>query len=306
MRAGKAGTGDRGPGAGESIEAEAVDSAASPGSQPENPAIAVSGSPVPGPRSLQKEQHPHQPTDQGPAPRSSGSPVPGPRSRLQESRLHLYYGGTFDPIHLGHLAIACAARDELGALVHLVPAADPPHRAVPGATAAQRAQMLELALAGQPGLQLDSRELLRASQQLAPSYTVDTLRELRELLGPATPIAWLLGADAFVGLHRWHQWEALFELAHFVIAARPGTSLDLSDAPHLAAAVQGRWAASTDALFAAPAGRLWQLHHPLRGESASAVRAQIAAGRAWQALVPAAVAGFIAREGLYGCARAAS
>ncbi|WP_372498128.1 nicotinate-nucleotide adenylyltransferase [Xanthomonas vesicatoria] len=228
------------------------------------------------------------------------------RFPIPDSRLHLYYGGTFDPIHLGHLAIACAARDELGALVHLVPAADPPHRAAPGATAAQRAQMLELALAGQPGLQLDSRELQRARRQLAPSYTVDTLRELREALGPATPIAWLLGADAFVGLHRWHQWEALFELAHFVIAARPGTSLDLSDAPQLAAAVQGRWANSTDALRAAPAGGLWQLHHRLRGESASAVRAQIAAGGAWHALVPPAVAGFIAREGLYGCARPAS
>ncbi|WP_245879374.1 nicotinate-nucleotide adenylyltransferase [Xanthomonas pisi] len=253
---------------------------------------------------------PSPPTDSHPAapnPRSSDSPIPIPESRLHpDSRLHLYYGGTFDPIHLGHLAIACAARDELAALVHLVPAADPPHRAAPGATAAQRAQMLELALAGQPGLQLDRRELQRARQQLAPSYTVETLRELRQALGPATPIAWLLGADAFVELHRWHQWEALFALAHFVIAARPGTSLDLSDAPQLAAAVRGRWAASTDALVAAPAGRLWQLHHPLRGESASAVRAQIAAGGAWQALVPAAVASFIAREGLYGCARPAS
>ncbi|WP_039526375.1 nicotinate-nucleotide adenylyltransferase [Xanthomonas arboricola] len=240
------------------------------------------------------------PTDSrpaAPAPRSSDSPIPIP-----ESPLHLYYGGTFDPVHLGHLAIACAARDELGALVHLVPAADPPHRPAPGATAAQRARMLELALADTPGLALDTRELQRASRDRAPSYTVDTLRALRAELGPTTPIAWLLGADAFVGLSSWHQWEDLFELAHFVIAARPGTTLDLAAAPQLAAAVQGRWAAKAGELGISPAGRLWSLQQPLRGESASAVRSRITAGGDWQALLPASVAAFIAHEGLYGCA----
>ncbi len=293
MSAGQAGTAEPGTGAGE--REPATGDTAGQRAKPAAPTGVAATSPATDAQAAASD------------PLLSDSPLPHPQSRSHiDSRLHLYYGGTFDPIHLGHLAIACAARDELAALVHLVPAADPPHRAAPGATAEQRAQMLELALAGQPGLQLDRRELQRAGQQLAPSYTVETLRELRQALGPATPIAWLLGADAFVELHRWHQWEALFELAHFVIAARPGTSLDLRDAPQLAAAVQGRWSANADELVAAPAGRLWQLHHPLRGESASAVRAQIAAGGAWQALVPAAVASFIAREGLYGCARPAS
>nr|WP_257998645.1 nicotinate-nucleotide adenylyltransferase [Xanthomonas arboricola] len=242
------------------------------------------------------ESHPAAPN-----PRSSDSPIPIPQSQL-----HLYYGGTFDPVHLGHLAIACAARDELGALVHLVPAADPPHRPAPGATAAQRARMLELALADTPGLALDTRELQRASRDRAPSYTVDTLRALRAELGPTTPIAWLLGADAFVGLSSWHQWGDLFELAHFVIAARPGTPLDLADAPQLAAAVQGRWAARAGELGISPAGRLWSLQQPLRGESASAVRSRIAGGGDWQALLPASVAAFIAHEGLYGCAQPTS
>ncbi|WP_115511317.1 nicotinate-nucleotide adenylyltransferase [Xanthomonas arboricola] len=240
------------------------------------------------------------PTNSHPAapnPRSSDSPIPIPQSQL-----HLYYGGTFDPVHLGHLAIACAARDELGAFVHLVPAADPPHRPAPGATAAQRARMLELALADIPGLALDTRELQRTSRDHAPSYTVDTLRALRAELGPTTPIAWLLGADAFMGLSSWHQWEDLFELAHFVIAARPGTPLDLADAPQLAAAVQGRWAARAGELGISPAGRLWSLQQPLRGESASAVRSRIAGGGDWQALLPTSVAAFIAHEGLYGCA----
>ncbi len=83
--------------------------------------------------------------------------------------------------------------------MHLVPAADPPHRPAPGATAAQRAQMLQLALSDYPGLQLDTRELQRAAHSDAPSHTVDTLRALRAELGSAAPIAWLLGADALSG-----------------------------------------------------------------------------------------------------------
>ncbi|KQQ74640.1 nicotinate-nicotinamide nucleotide adenylyltransferase [Xanthomonas sp. Leaf131] len=278
MKAGDAATGDHG-----SANSDAR-SASRHSATPGQAALAATPSSAP-------------PTDSRPAapsPRSSDSRIPIP-----ESRLHLYYGGTFDPIHLGHLAIACAARDELGALVHLVPAADPPHRPAPGATAAQRARMLELALAETPGLVLDTRELRRASHGGPPSYTVDTLRELRDALGPATPIAWLLGADAFVGLSSWHRWEALFALAHFVIAERPGVPLDLAQAPQLAQAVQGRWAASASELGTTPAGRLWRLHQPLRGESASAVRSRVAAGGDWQALVPPSVAAFIARECLY-------
>ncbi|QJD70061.1 nicotinate-nucleotide adenylyltransferase [Xanthomonas campestris pv. badrii] len=303
VRAGRAGGGGTGEGQKQRQQSQRDQRAAfgvTPGS---------SGSPVPRPQppfeqGLAQHQQPDQRAAADSATDSPGSPVPGPRSRLPQ--LHLYYGGTFDPIHLGHLAIACAARDELGAVVHLVPAADPPHRPAPGTTAAQRAQMLALALAGQPGLVLDDRELQRACAGGAPSYTVETLRELRATLGPQTPIAWLLGADAFVELSHWHQWEALFGLAHFVVAARPGTALDLAQAPALAAAVQGRWAASVDELAASPAGRLWRLQQPLRGESASAVRARIASGADWQGLVPAAVAGFIRQHGLYGCARPAS
>ncbi|MFW3174095.1 nicotinate-nucleotide adenylyltransferase [Xanthomonas phaseoli] len=289
MRARDAGTRDPGPGSregqGDRQRAHSDQLAQA------SPAISSSGS--------QEQQHsrPDHVADPG----SSDSRIPNP-----DSQLHLYYGGTFDPIHLGHLAIACAARDELGACVQLVPAADPPHRPAPGATAAQRAQMLQLALADYPGLQLDTRELQRAAQCDAPSYTVDTLRELRAELGPAAPIAWLLGADAFVGLHHWHQWEALFGLAHFVVAARPGTPLALADAPQLAAAVQGRWVTGADALVGAPAGCLYLLHQPLRGESASAVRSRIATGAHWQSLVPPPVAGMIQREGLYRRVRPAT
>ncbi|MGE8260938.1 MAG: nicotinate-nicotinamide nucleotide adenylyltransferase, partial [Stenotrophomonas sp.] len=119
--------------------------------------------------------------------------------------LRIYYGGTFDPVHLGHLAIARAARDQLQVAVRLLPAADPPHRAAPGADAAQRLAMLALAIGDEPGLLLDRRELDRAERQPGvPSYTVDTLRELRAELGPRQPIAWLVGADSLLALPSWH------------------------------------------------------------------------------------------------------
>jgi nicotinate-nucleotide adenylyltransferase len=215
--------------------------------------------------------------------------------------LRIHYGGTFDPVHLGHLAIARAARDQLQVAVRLLPAADPPHRAPPGADAEQRAQMLALAIGDEPGLLLDRRELERAARQPGvPSYTVDTLRELRAELGPHQPIAWLVGADSLLGLTGWHQWEALFGLAHFIVADRPGSPLEQDLPPALAAALEGRWARHERELLGSPAGCVLRLQAPLREESASAVRQRIAAGGDWQALLPAVVADYIAQRGLYG------
>lgn len=216
-------------------------------------------------------------------------------------RLQVYYGGTFDPVHLGHMAIARAARQALGVPVRLLPAADPPHRAAPGATAEHRLQMLQQAIAGEPGLLLDRRELDRAAQRPAvPSYTVDTLSGLRAEQGPAQPLAWLVGADSLLGLGRWHRWQALFALSHFVVADRPGSDLpDVAD-PVLAQALQGRWTDRPEDLETAPAGRVLRLHQPLRTEAASDVRNAITSGTAWEALVPPAVAAFIREHHLYG------
>ena len=152
--------------------------------------------------------------------------------------LLVLYGGTFDPVHNGHLAIARAAREALGVDIHLVPAADPPHRPPPGAAAEDRVAMLHLALADQPGLQPDLRELERhAIDATRRSYSVDTLRELRAERGAAAPIALLVGADSFVGLPTWKCWRELFDLAHFVVASRAGSPLDGDLPPLLAEAV---------------------------------------------------------------------
>lgn len=209
--------------------------------------------------------------------------------------LQLFYGGTFDPVHNGHLAIARAARDELQTTVRMMPAADPPHRAPPGASAAHRARMLELAVAGEAGLVVDRRELNRQG----PSYTIDSLRELRTELGASQPLALLLGADSFIGLPSWREWRALFEYAHFVVAPRPGSPLDGELPQVLAQATASRWADSARVLEMAPAGRVFVLHQPLQAESASEVRGQIAVGGAWQQWVPAPVVGFIQAKSLY-------
>lgn len=216
--------------------------------------------------------------------------------------LHLVYGGTFDPIHFGHLAIACAARDRLACTVRLMPAGDPPHRASPGADAAQRAAMVALAIADVPGLMLDRRELDRAGR----SYTVDTLAELREELGPAQPLAWLVGADSLLGLPDWHRWEALLTLSHLVVAERPGSVLDAATLPPiLAAAFEHRWTDDAGVLQATPAGHLLRLRQPMHPASATAVRSRVAAGAPVTDLVPSDVAAFIDEKGLYRAAPAA-
>ena len=212
--------------------------------------------------------------------------------------LHLIYGGTFDPIHTGHLAIACAARDSLDCTVHLMPAGDPPHRAMPGADGATRAAMVALAIEGVPGLVLDRRELERQGR----SYTVDTLAELRDELGPSKPLAWLVGADSLLGLPGWRRWRELFALAHLVVAERPGSALDAALPAQLADALQDRWTRQVGDLQSQPAGRVFRLHQPLSHVSATAVRACLAAGAAIGDALPPAVAAFIQEKGLYGAA----
>lgn len=206
--------------------------------------------------------------------------------------LLVFYGGTFDPIHDGHLAIARAARDALRARVRLMPAADPPHRAPPGASAEQRARMLDLAVAGEPDLVVDRRELGRDG----PSYTVETLREVRAEVGPDQPLALLVGADSFLDLPKWREWQALFDLAHFVVAERPGSVLD----PIRTQFAQMRETADVEALRSEPAGRVYRLNQPLHAESASQVRALMVVGEPWRQYLPAPVAAYIERHGLYG------
>jgi nicotinate-nucleotide adenylyltransferase len=224
---------------------------------------------------------------------------------LNDTRLQVLYGGTFDPVHEGHLAVARHARDVLRADVALMPARDPPHKGPTRASAAQRAQMLGLTVAGEPGLRVDLRELERDG----PSYTVDTLRQLREQVGAAAPWAILVGEDSFRALDSWSRWRELFGLAHIVVASRAGTgdAYPGQSAPSVAETLAGavaeaaasRWVTDPAALAAAPAGRILALQQPLFPQSASELRRRIAAGEPWRGWVAPAVAAYIDAHGLY-------
>lgn len=210
--------------------------------------------------------------------------------------LRAFYGGTFDPVHNGHIAIALAARDALGTTIWMLPAADPPHRAAPGANAEQRAAMLDLAIQGQAGLRVDRREL----QRDMPSYTVDTLRELREKHGAEAPLAFVIGADSLHGLTRWKEPEALIAGAHWVVAERPGSALDEHLPPEVARLVGTRWTLNAAALRESPGGKVLRLRQPLHAESATQIRRRIAAGETWHHLLPLAVSRYIVEHRLYG------
>jgi nicotinate-nucleotide adenylyltransferase len=196
-------------------------------------------------------------------------------------------GGTFDPVHHGHLRLALEVREALGlAQVRLMPSAQTNLRSGALASAAQRLAMLEAALA--PGLAVDDREIARGGV----SYTVDSLADLRAELGER-PLCFIVGVDAWNALPRWHRWRELLDCAHLVVASRPGADL-LRHAP-----LEAAWTSRVSDLHARPAGRVFACAIPLLPISATDVRARVAAGRSVAGLVPPAVIALIERDRLY-------
>ncbi len=182
------------------------------------------------------------------------------------------FGGTFDPVHLGHLCVAWEASELLNAEVLMMPSGIPPHRPPPIAGADQRVAMLKVALRDQSRLVLDARELTRSG----PSYTVDTLTELRAEQGDR-PLVLLLGADAFAGLPGWQRWRELFALAHIGVLSRPGEKLGLPDV--LKDEAGPRWVDDPAALRSLSSGKLIALSVTPLEISATRIRELIAAGR---------------------------
>jgi nicotinate-nucleotide adenylyltransferase len=204
-------------------------------------------------------------------------------------------GGTFDPVHVGHLRVAIELREALALdEVRLVPCGVPPHRGTPAVTAVHRLAMCRLAVDDEPGLSVDPREVERPG----PSYMVDTLAALRAEVGAERPLALLLGADAFLALHTWNRWEALRQLAHLVVVHRPGWALDSAA---VAAPLAPLLASRGDAAGlrrAAAGGVVFQPVAPL-DVSATALRARVAAGRSIRFLVPDPVWRYIRDNNLY-------
>lgn len=202
-------------------------------------------------------------------------------------------GGTFDPIHHGHLRLALELKQQLGLeQMRLMPCHRPVHRDEPQVSSEARAQMIRLALANCPELTLDERELRRDQ----PSYTVDTLCALRAELGSEVSLLWAMGTDAFAGLDTWKRWRELLDYAHLAVIERPGFAL-----PHsgpIAELLQASRAPVAD-LDEQPHGKVVLPSLRLLGISATGIRQQIARGESPQFLLPDAVWQYIIAQGLY-------
>jgi nicotinate-nucleotide adenylyltransferase len=209
------------------------------------------------------------------------------------------FGGTFDPIHYGHLRLAEEAAERLRlAEVRFIPAGSPPHRTAPGADAAHRLAMARLAIAGNAAFTVDDREVRRAG----PGYTVDTLTELRAEMGMHKPFALLMGADAFLDLATWRRWEQLFTLAHIVVAYRPGFPVDtwqMRMPVPLAREYEARLAQQPLAVHLAPAGGIFVLPIAELDIAATGIRDAVGRGMSARYLLPDSVLDYIEAQQLY-------
>ena len=201
------------------------------------------------------------------------------------------FGGTFDPVHDGHLAVARAARDRLGAKIHFLPAGDPAHRDGSHAPGLHRLAMLQIALGRERGFAIDTRELSRDG----PTWTIDTVEDLRRELPPGTPIVLVIGMDSLRQFTTWRRWQDVLAQAHLLACTRPGqgmpTARDLGD---LAASL------TTDPreLLDSPGGCILIEPTTAVNMAATGVRAALAAGQV-PAGVPAAVLAYIEHHHLY-------
>ncbi|MCL2635391.1 MAG: nicotinate-nucleotide adenylyltransferase [Betaproteobacteria bacterium] len=207
------------------------------------------------------------------------------------------FGGTFDPVHFGHLRLAEEAIERLAlGGVRWIPAGQPAHRGQPGVSAGQRLAMVRLAVAGNPGFSVDAGEIEAA----APSYTVPTLERLRAELGAERPLVLLLGADAFAGLESWYRWRELFALTHVAISHRPGFPVAAAALPPaLAAELLARQRSDVGALGAAAAGSIVTFAMTQLAISATQIRQLRALGRSVRYLLPDNVLDYIQTHSLY-------
>lgn len=206
-------------------------------------------------------------------------------------------GGTFDPIHIGHLRAAIELREQLGFdEVRLVPCHLPPHRATPSVDSAARKAMVALAIAGVDGLRLDDRELKRNG----PSFTIDTLIETRAEIGADCSLVLAMGVDAFAALDTWQRWRELLNYAHIVVMERPDAKLPQRG---VVAELLLTHRAEKSALHERTHGAIVTFDLPPLAVSATAVRSLIAAQRSPRYLVPDAVCDYIHEHDLYAAAK---
>lgn len=200
------------------------------------------------------------------------------------------FGGTFDPVHYGHLRAALEAKEHFGLdEIRLIPSAQPPHRDTPQVPATIRLEMLRLAVEGQPGFTVDSREIGRSGA----SYMVITLESLRREYANE-PLILFLGSDAFSRLTFWYQWQQLFEFAHVAVLTRPNCLVKPLDSFYA-----GRQTSRPKDLSEQLAGKLYFQEITQLDISATEIRAMVAQGKNPRFLLPDAVLTYIRKHQLY-------
>lgn len=205
-------------------------------------------------------------------------------------------GGTFDPVHYGHLRMAEQLADALKLdEIRFIPSANPPHRQTPQTSATDRCEMVRLAIAGNPCFVLDDRELLRAGA----SYTIDTLLSLRAELGNDAALCLIMGSDAFIEFDSWHRWEEIPELCHLILVERPHVQITEALRPALQSLLRERYTDQAAMLAETAAGRITIQRITALDISATAIREDFRAQRSARYLLPDSVVDFIQRHRLY-------
>lgn len=207
-------------------------------------------------------------------------------------------GGTFNPIHFGHLRIAEELRENLKLdQVRFIPSANPPHKNQPKVTAQQRAEMVATAIEAHPAFLLDTQELAREGA----SYTIDTLKNLRHELGVDCSLCFIMGSDAFVKLETWHQWEKLLDYCHIVLVSRPqdADNRQLEISARLQLFLSEHYTENTDDLSESPHGMIhMQAVTPL-AISSSMIRTLSKQQKSIRYLTPATVVKKVLDQKLY-------
>ena len=218
---------------------------------------------------------------------NSGSPLVG------------IFGGTFDPIHYGHLRVAEEIVETVGLQkMYFVPAGMPRLRHSPVASPQHRVEIVRLAIQKNPDFVLDGREIYRDGV----SYSIDTVREFKQEFGEEVRLCLVLGADAFIKLPEWNNWKELFNLCHFIVSTRPGYTLTLIKellSKELREECSQRWVSNTESLKKDTSGLIFIASTTMLDISATSIRAHIAAGISIRHLVPGVIVNYISENKLY-------
>ena len=205
-------------------------------------------------------------------------------------------GGTFNPIHNGHLRLAQELADALNfSEVRFIPSANPPHKTAPQVSAAHRAEMVKLAISSNPIFKLDAREL----QRTGASYTIDTLISLQEELGGSVALCLMMGSDAFSKLNTWHRWQALLDYCHIILVQRPASATQPQLSEELSVLLHDHYTENISDLTNENAGYIHMQKITALDITSTNIRAQLESELSPRYLMPDNVITYIKNNKLY-------